>query len=200
MKKMDRILVASHNEGKIKEFRDILEPLGIEVVSAADLNLADVEETGTTFKENAELKAVAMSQATGFAAIADDSGLCVKALDGKPGVYSARYAPDRNFDKGMDILLKELEETGSEDRSAYFMCVLALALPGGKIQIFEGKVSGEIAFEKRGQNGFGYDKIFIPEGYDLTFGELSKEEKHSMSHRGRALEKFINYVKNTNAL
>lgn len=195
MKKMNRILVASHNEGKIKEFKDILEPLGIEVVSAADLKLADVEETGTTFKENAELKAVAMSQATGFAAIADDSGLCVKALDGRPGVYSARYAPDRNFDKGMDILLKELEETGSEDRSAYFMCVLVLALPGGKIQIFEGKVDGEIALEKRGQNGFGYDKIFVPSGYDLTFGELSKEEKHSMSHRGRALEKFINFMK-----
>lgn len=195
---MKRVLVASHNQGKVKEFRDILKPLGVEVLSAADLNISDVEETGTTFMENAELKATAMAAETGFACIADDSGLCVNALGGKPGVYSARYAPNRDFEKGMDILLDELESSGSQDRSAYFICVLALAIPDEKVQIFEGRIDGTISFEKRGENGFGYDRIFIPKGYDFTFGELSKEEKNSMSHRGIALQKFVDYMKTKN--
>ncbi|MDR1693774.1 MAG: RdgB/HAM1 family non-canonical purine NTP pyrophosphatase [Lactobacillaceae bacterium] len=195
---MKKILIASHNEGKIKEFRDILEPLGLEVVSAAELNVSDVEETGKTFEENAALKAEAMTRETGFACIADDSGLCVNALSGRPGVYSARYAPDRDFGKGMDMILEEIAATGSEDRSAYFMCVLALAVPGGEVYTFEGKVDGNISLEKRGDRGFGYDKIFVPKGYDLTFGELSKEEKNALSHRGRALQKFVEFMKTKN--
>lgn len=192
---MKRILVASHNEGKIKEFKEILQPLGVEVLSAADLKVSDVEETGKTFAENAELKAEAMAAETGFICVSDDSGLCVNALGGKPGVYSARYAPNRDFEKGMDILLDELNATGSKDRSAYFMCVLALAVPDGKLKTFEGRVNGTIALEKKGENGFGYDKIFIPEGFDKTFGEMEKDEKNTMSHRGRALEKFVEYMK-----
>lgn len=195
---MDKVLIASHNEGKIKEFKDILEPLKLEVVSAAELKVSDVEETGTTFTENAILKAKTMSAETGFACIADDSGLCINALGGNPGVYSARYAPNRDFEKGMDMILEEIKKTGSQDRSAYFMCVLALALTDGRVYTFEGRVDGTIALEKRGKNGFGYDKIFVPENHDLTFGELSKEEKHTMSHRGRALKKFIDFMKSRN--
>lgn len=191
---MCRLLVASYNEGKIKEFKEMFKPLNIEVVSAKELNLADVEETGTTFEENASLKAIEMSKATGLPCIADDSGLCIDTLGGKPGVYSARYAPDRDFDKGMDMILAEME--AAENRDAHFACVLAFAAPDKKVRIFEGIVEGEIMKEKKGQGGFGYDAIFQPKGHDRTFAEMSGEEKSSMSHRGRALQKFLEYIKN----
>ncbi|MDD4555987.1 MAG: XTP/dITP diphosphatase [Alphaproteobacteria bacterium] len=192
---MDRIIVASHNLGKIKEIKKILEPLGVEVESAAELHLGDVEETGTTFEENARLKSEHFAKETGFWSLADDSGLCVKALNGRPGVYSARYAPNRDFDKGMDMLLEELSQAESKDRSAAFVCVLALTSPNGKTKIFEGKVEGKIAESKKGKDGFGFDALFVPENLSQTFAEISQEEKNKMSHRGRALQKLIEYIK-----
>lgn len=193
--KITKLVVASHNSGKIAEIKTLLAPLNIEVQSAKDLRLPDVEETGTTFEENAKLKAQTLSLMCGTPCLADDSGLCVEVLDGRPGVYSARYAPDRDFDEGMNMLLKELQETGSDNRKAYFTCCLALAYPTEKTKIFEGRVNGIISETKQGNNGFGYDPIFIPEGYEQTFGELGDEIKNQISHRRRALEKFIKEIK-----
>lgn len=190
--KFEKLVVASHNQGKIREIKEMLEPFKVEVVSANELDLPDVEETGTTFEENARLKAETLSQLSGLACLADDSGLCVNALDGRPGVYSARYAPNRNFDEGMNMLLKELNDSGSKDRSAYFACVLAIAVPNQETKIFEGRVDGTLVEEKHGDNGFGYDPIFVPnEGDGRTFAEFSKEEKNAISHRGRAFKKFV---------
>lgn len=193
--KIEKIVVASHNSGKIREIKNMLNPLGIEVFSANELNLPDVEESGVTFEENARLKADQLAELSGLPCLADDSGLCVDALGGRPGVFSARYAPDRNFEKGMDMLLAELAAAGDRNRKAHFSCVLAFAVPGQKTKIFEGCVDGRIAAEKHGINGFGYDKIFIPnEGDGRTFGEFADEEKHAISHRGRAFEKFVAYL------
>jgi len=189
----NKLVVASHNQGKIKEFKKILSPFNIEVLSAIDIDLPDVEETGTTFIENALLKAKESAIHCGLTVIADDSGLCVNMLDGRPGVYSARYAPNRDFDKGMDKLINEMTENGSDDWSAYFTCTLALVTPDGKEHIYEGKIDGTIITEKKG-GGFGFDPIFVPNGYEKTFGELSGEEKNEISHRGLALEKFVNDV------
>ncbi|MFV0625900.1 MAG: RdgB/HAM1 family non-canonical purine NTP pyrophosphatase [Alphaproteobacteria bacterium] len=193
---MDRIVVASHNLGKIKEIKKMLEPLGVEVESAAELHLHDIEETGTTFAENAKLKSEHYAKETGLCALGDDSGLCVKALGGRPGVYSARYAPNRDFDKGMDSLLEELSKAESKDRSAAFVCVMALTSSTGKTKLFEGRIEGKIAESKKGEGGFGYDAIFIPEGYTQTFAEMSQEEKNKMSHRGRALQKVLEHIRN----
>lgn len=193
--KIEKIVVASHNPDKIREIKNMLNPLGIEVFSANELNLPDVEETGVTFEENARLKADQLAELSGLPCLADDSGLCVDALGGRPGVFSARYAPDRNFEKGMDMLLAELAATGDRDRKAHFSCVLAFAVPGQETKIFEGCVDGRVAAEKQGDNGFGYDKIFIPnEGDGRTFGEFANAEKHAISHRGRAFEKFVAYL------
>lgn len=190
-----KLLFASHNDGKIKEISDMLSPLQIEVISTKDLNLPDVEETGTTFEENALLKACAFAKTSNLPCLADDSGLCVNALDGKPGVYSARYAPNRDFVKGMTMLIDDIKKTKLQDWSAYFICVLALCLPDGSTQIFEGRVDGKITPTPKG-TGFGYDPIFIPSCYEKTFGEMSKEEKNAISHRGRALTKFVESLKN----
>lgn len=192
--KIEKIVVASHNQGKIKEFQTMLAPYQIEVVSAQELNLPDVEETGTTFEENARLKAETLSKISGLPCLADDSGLCVTALDGRPGVFSARYAPDRDFNKGMEMLLQELKDTGSKDRSAYFACVLALAIPGEESYIFEGLVNGNLLEAPRGDAGFGYDPIFVPRGYDRTFAEFVKEAKNQISHRGIAFKKFAAFL------
>ena len=189
-----KIVIASHNQGKIAEFRKMLAPLEIEVCSAQDLSLPDVEETGTTFEENSRLKAETLAKLSGLPCLADDSGLCVDALSGRPGVYSARYAPNRDFDKGMDMLLAELKQSGFDNRSAHFSCVLALAVPGEKTKVFEGRVDGKIALEKSGNAGFGYDPIFIPDGFNKTFGHFEADEKARISHRGRALEKFMDYL------
>lgn len=188
--KLEKIVVASHNQGKINEIKNMLEPFHITVVSAGELNLPDVEETGATFEENSRLKAETLSKLSGLPCLADDSGLCVHALGNRPGVYSARYAPERNFAKGMEMLLGELAASGSSDRRAHFACVLALAVPGNETKIFEGRVDGAIATEPQGSGGFGYDPIFKPEGYDVTFGNFDSAEKNKISHRGRAFGKF----------
>lgn len=192
---IEKVVVASHNQGKIKEIREMLEPLNIAVVSAAELEFPDVEETGETFEENARLKADALAQLSGLPCLADDSGLCVDALGGRPGVYSARYAPNRDFNKGMDMLLSELATKVDEARRAHFSCVLAFAVPGLETKVFEGRVDGKIATEKHGIGGFGYDPVFIPdEGDGRSFGEYDKDEKNAISHRGRAFKKFLDYL------
>ena len=188
------LVIATHNAGKVAEFKQLLAPFGVKVYSADELNLDDVEETGTTFAENAELKAKAAAKQSGKYALADDSGLCVDALNGAPGVYSARYAPNRDFDKAMDKLLGELENTNSSDRTAHFECVLALAAPEGEnCLLFSGKVCGQIAKSKSGSNGFGFDPIFLPEGDSRSFAEYNAEEKAAISHRGRAVRKFVQF-------
>lgn len=191
---LKKIVVASHNQGKIDEIKAMLESFQIEVVSARDLDLPDVEETGVTFEENAALKAMELSEISGLPCLADDSGLCVKALNGRPGVYSARYAPNRDFDKAMEMLVGELKDCKSDDWSAYFACVLAFKIPGQEIHFFEGRVDGHIVAEKNGHNGFGFDPIFVPQGFDKTFANFSKEEKAAISHRGRAFQKFCDFV------
>ena len=193
--KITKLIVASHNAGKIAEIKTLLSPLKIEVQSAAELRLGDVEDTGTTFEENAKIKANALSLMCGLPCLADDSGLCVDALDGRPGVYSARYAPNRDFKEGMKMLLDEMEKSGSDNRKAHFSCCLALACPNQKTKVFEGRVDGSISKKPKGSNGFGYDPIFIPEGFEQTFAELGDDVKNKISHRRRALEKFIQELK-----
>lgn len=193
--KITEILFASHNAGKIKEIKQMLEPLGIAVKSAADMDLPDVEENGTTFAENSLLKSQTIAKAVGIPCIADDSGLCVDALDGAPGVYSARYAPNRDFDKGMDKLLAAMAQSANKSRKAHFSCVVSLAFPNGEYKLFEGRVDGTIAAEKMlGAEGFGYDPLFIPDGYDISFAQMSKADKNKISHRGRAMQKFKDYL------
>ena len=191
---MKEIIFASHNKGKIAEIKQILTPFGISVKSSDEIDFPDVEETGTTFEENALIKAETIAKLKGVPCLADDSGLCVKALNGRPGVYSARYAPNRDFDKAMDMLLQEIADSKSSDRGAHFACVLVLAYPDGTYKSFEGRVDGSITFEKSGVGGFGFDPVFMPSGYDKTFAELGSEIKNKISHRGRALEKFVKYL------
>lgn len=193
--KFDKIVFASHNRGKIAEITEMLSPLNIQVISALDINLPEVDETGVTFEENAALKALSGASIAGVPCLADDSGLCVNALNGRPGVYSARYAPNRDFNKAMDMLLDEIAQTGSSDRSAYFACVLVLGFPDGTYQHFEGRCNGVIAESKSGAGGFGFDPVFIPDGYDKTFAELGAEVKNKISHRGNALQKFLKYLR-----
>ena len=162
MKEIGKIVIASHNQGKISEIREMLAPFEIEVCSAEELNLPDVEETGTTFEENARLKAETLAKASGLPCLADDSGLCVNALSGRPGVYSARYVPDRDFNKGMDRLLTEIANSGSDDRGAHFSCVLALAYPEGACRVFGGRVEGQIAREKSGNGGLVMIRFLFP--------------------------------------
>ena len=193
---LKELVIASHNKGKIEEFEKMLEPYGVKIYSATDLDLPDVEETGTTFVENAILKAETLAKICNKPCLADDSGLCVDALDGRPGVYSARYAPNRDFDKAMTMLVDEIKKTGSNDWSAHFSCVLALKEPDKEVKLFEGRVDGKIVAEKRGQNGFGFDPVFLPDGHERTFAEMTSEEKKQMSHRGRAVAKFLQQVFN----
>ena len=195
MLKSKEFIFATHNKGKIEEIRKILKPLGITVLSGNDVNLPDVEETGNTFEENAYIKALAAAKEKNIPCIADDSGLCVDAIGGRPGVYSARYAPDRDFDKGMDKLLDEIAQTNSNNRSAYFACVIVLAFPNGSYKAFKinkPKILG--ATKKTGTSGFGYDPIFIPTGYNRSFAEFTSDEKNKISHRGRALQKFVKFL------
>jgi XTP/dITP diphosphohydrolase len=190
----DKLVLASHNKGKLAEFRDLLAPYGIEVVSAGDLGVPEPEETGETFEENARLKAVVSTFATGLPALADDSGLEVEAMDGAPGVYSARWAGEgRDFGAAMSRLEKELGEKsalGGIGPRANFTCVLCLATPDGEAELFEGKVFGRLSFPPRGSNGFGYDPIFVADGQAQTFGEMDAAVKHGMSHRAAAFAKF----------
>jgi XTP/dITP diphosphohydrolase len=195
-----RLVVATHNAGKLREIRQLMRPYEVEAVSAAELNLDEQEETGTTFRANAALKAAAAARGAGIVALADDSGLCVEALDGAPGIYSARWAGEgRDFGAAMARVEHELEALGAPPPwRASFVSVLALAWPDGALETFEGRVDGTLVFPPRGTMGFGYDPIFRPDGYDRTFGEMSAEEKHgipadgslALSHRARAFQKL----------
>lgn len=189
------IVVASHNTGKVREILELLAPLGFDVKGAAELGLAEPEETGSTFSGNAAMKARAAADATRLPALADDSGLVVFALNGAPGIYSARWAgPERNFFAAMTRVEQALEKSHSEDRSAKFVCALALATPEGGMHIFEGEVHGTLTFPPRGDKGFGYDPIFIADAMDETFGELAPERKHAISHRARAFAKLKKHL------
>ncbi len=200
------IVVASHNQGKIREIQDLIGPLGFTAKSAAELNFIEPKETGTTFEENATIKALASAEASGLPALSDDSGLVVDALGGDPGVYTADWAETgngrRDFNMAMEKVEKALEKAGAtkpEQRSARFVSVLCLAWPDGHTELFRGEVEGTVAWPPRGTQGFGYDPVFQPEGYDVTFGEMSAEEKHgwnigkpqALSHRARAFKLFV---------
>jgi XTP/dITP diphosphohydrolase len=188
----DKLVIASHNQGKVREIRELVAPYRLDVIGAADLRLAEPDETGSTFAENAKLKAEAASSSSNLPALADDSGLSVAALDGAPGIYSARWAgPKKDFRIAMARVEKEMRESGNPDKRAHFVCVLALSAPGAQTELFEGRAYGTIDFPPRGQFGFGYDPIFMPEGHRFTFAEMDPHVKHSISHRAKAFEKFV---------
>ena len=185
-----RFVLATHNPGKLREMGEILKDFGIEVVSPRDLGITvDVEETGTTFAENALLKAKAICKEANLPAIADDSGLCVDALNGAPGVYSARYGGEGLVDKGRYMLLLS-SLRGAPTRAAHFACAVACAFPNGDTLTAEGRCDGSIAYAPLGEGGFGYDPVFLLPGTGKTFGQLTQEEKSAVSHRGRALKDF----------
>ena len=168
--------------------------MGIDVLSAEDIDLADVAETGLTFEENAKIKACAAAKAGGLPALADDSGLCIHALDNEPGIYSSRYAQKMGgYPAAFTDVLKRLEN--NPDKSAHFSCVLVFAFPNGETKTFEGRVDGKIVTPRNGENGFGFDPIFMPNGFTQSFAELSEGKKNSISHRGRAIQAFIEYLK-----
>ncbi|MGV1873343.1 RdgB/HAM1 family non-canonical purine NTP pyrophosphatase [Agrobacterium rosae] len=200
------IVVASHNKGKIAEIADLIGPLGFSAKSAAELNFAEPDETGTTFEENAAIKALASAKASGLPALSDDSGLVIDALDGDPGVYTANWAETadgtRDFAMAMQKVEDALQARGATDPSARtcrFVSVLCLAWPDGHTEFFRGEIEGTVAWPARGASGFGYDPIFQPEGHETTFGEMSAEEKHgwkpgdaqALSHRARAFKTFV---------
>lgn len=186
-----RLVIATHNPGKLAEMRELLAPYGIEAVSAGELGLAEPDETGTTFRDNARIKAQAAASATGLAAFADDSGLAVDALDDAPGIHSARWAgPNRDFAGAMALIRDKLQERGisAADRPrAHFVSALCVAWPDGHLEEFEARVDGTLVFPPRGEKGFGYDPIFLPDGHDRTFGEMSSLEKHGLPPRGQGL-------------
>ncbi len=191
---LNRLVVASHNEGKVREIRALLKPYGVRTFSAAELGLIDPEETGTTFAQNAELKAKTAADAANMAALADDSGLAVDALGGAPGIHSARWGelPDGNRDFGvaMEKVHTKMLEVGGV-KSARFICALSLAFPAGSVSTYEGKVEGNLVWPPRGEKGFGYDPIFVANGDTQTFAQIDPDEKHAKSHRADAFAKFI---------
>ncbi len=210
MRKLEagRLVLASHNAGKVREIRELLGPYGIDPVSAAELGLPEPDEIGTTFIDNADLKARAAADLSGLPALADDSGLCVEALGDRPGIFSARWAladphvpPDagpgelqgaRDFGLAMARVEDELAALGPEaSRNAHFVCALALCWPDGHSEWFEGRVDGILVWPPRGDKGFGYDPIFVPAGRELTFGEMDPAEKHAISHRADAFRKLV---------
>ena len=208
MRKLDTktIVVASHNAGKIREIEDLIGLFGFSAKSAAALNFEEPDETGTTFEENATIKALASAKASGLPALSDDSGIVIDALDGAPGVYTANWAETadgtRDFAMAMEKVEKALAERGAtetRDRTARFVSVLCLAWPDGHTELFRGEVEGHVVWPPRGDRGFGYDPVFQPEGYETTFGEMSAEEKHgwkpgdaaALSHRARAFKLFV---------
>lgn len=187
-----KLVIASHNMGKVREIGELLEPYGVETISAGALDLPEPAEDGLTFIANAEIKALAAATASGMPALADDSGLEVKGLAGAPGIYSARYAGDgKDFNVAMKKIHTELEAKGEADKSANFTCALTLAWPDGHVESFEGKVFGTLTWPMRGEKGFGYDPIFIPTGHDITFAEMDPAQKHAMSHRANAFKQLI---------
>lgn len=208
MRKLDTrtIVVASHNKGKIAEIAELVGPFGFSAKSAAELNFEEPDETGTTFEENAAIKALASAKASGLPALSDDSGLVIDALDGAPGVYTANWAETadgtRDFNMAMEKVEKALAEKGAmepKDRTARFVSVLCLAWPDGHTEMFRGEIEGTVVWPPRGTAGFGYDPIFQPEGFATTFGEMPSEEKHgwkhgdatALSHRARAFKLFV---------
>ncbi len=190
LKRGDCLVIATHNRGKLFEFEQLFAPHGISIRSAADLGVPEPDETGESFHENAQLKAMVSAFATGMPALADDSGLEVEALGGAPGIYSARWAGEtRDFSAAMARVERELAEKGAtspEQRRANFACVLCLASPEGEVSFYEGKVFGHLVWPPRGTHGFGYDPMFVPEGYDVTFGEMEPALKHTLTHRAKA--------------
>jgi XTP/dITP diphosphohydrolase len=196
---MKEIIIATQNEGKAKEFKTLFARYNIKAVSLLDLSeeLPDIEETGSTFEENAALKSEGIAEILNIPVIADDSGLVVDALDGRPGIFSARYAGEPKDDKkNLEKVLDELEDVPKEDRSARFVCVLAVTIPGEQTIFKKGFCEGTIAYEEKGSHGFGYDPIFIPKGYNSTMAELGPEEKNKISHRKNAMIQLEDWIQN----
>ncbi|WP_375419977.1 RdgB/HAM1 family non-canonical purine NTP pyrophosphatase [uncultured Sphingomonas sp.] len=190
-----KLVIASHNPGKVREITALLGAYGIEPVSAAELDLPEPEETGTTFVANAELKALQAADLSGLPALADDSGLCVDALGGDPGIFSARWAGEaKDFDLAMRLVEDRLAEKPDLPRDAHFVCALALAWPDGHVEWFEGRVDGTLVWPPRGDKGFGYDAMFLPVGGEKTFGEMDPDAKHAISHRADAFRQLVNAV------
>jgi XTP/dITP diphosphohydrolase len=200
-----KIVLATHNEGKLREIRDLIGPLGIDVVSAGELGLPEPEENGTTFEENAATKADAASMATGLVALSDDSGLVVDALNGDPGVYTADWAETEDGTRDFDLAMKKVEDalqakavSDPKERTGRFVSVLCMRWPDGHREFFRGEAEGHLTWPPRGTSGFGYDPVFVPNGFDTTFGEMTAEEKHgwkpgdktALSHRARAFKFF----------
>lgn len=200
-----KIVVASHNEGKLREFADLMGPFGLEAKSAKEFGLPEPDETGTTFEENAYIKAFAAASATGLPSLSDDSGLVIDALDGAPGVYTANWAetPDGTRDFGLamqraEVAMQEVGAVTPAQRTGRFVAVICLAWPDGEAEYFRGEAEGTLVWPPRGDSGFGYDPVFLPEGQNRTFGEMTAEEKHgwkpgqatALSHRARAFQKF----------
>ncbi len=186
-----RLVIATHNRGKLAEMRGLLAPYGIDATSAGEIGLTEPEELGMTFRDNAHIKAEAAAKAAGLPAFADDSGLVVDALDGAPGIHSARWAgPERDFARAMATIEEKLRERGAttpERRKAHFVSALCVAWPDGHVEEFEGRVDGTLVWPPRGEQGFGYDPMFLPDGHTRTFGEMPSEEKHGLPPRGKGL-------------
>jgi XTP/dITP diphosphohydrolase len=190
-KKLSKVVIATHNPGKLKEMRELLAPHGVETIAAGDLGLPEPAETGTSFAENARIKAAAAARAARLPALADDSGLAVEALGGEPGIHSARWAGEtKDFARAMQMVEEKLaakKAATPEKRRGAFIAALCLAWPDGECATFEGRVEGTIVWPPRGRRGFGYDPIFLPDGFERTFGEMSAEEKHGLPPRGQGL-------------
>jgi XTP/dITP diphosphohydrolase len=196
----DRLVIATHNAGKLREIAALMEPLGISCVGAAELGLPEPEEIGNTFVDNADLKAREAADLSGLPALSDDSGLCVDALHGMPGIFSARWAEDeqgnRDWTRAMEKVWGEVEATEPDAApAAHFVCALSIAWPNdGMVESFEGRVDGTLTWPPRGDKGFGYDPIFVPAGRDITFGEMDPAEKHQISHRADAFRKLVKAI------
>jgi XTP/dITP diphosphohydrolase len=186
-----KLVIATHNPGKLAEMRELLAPYGIDAISAGELKLAEPEETGMSFRENARIKAEAAAKSSGLPAFSDDSGLAVDALDGAPGIYSARWAgPDKDFARAMEMIEHKLRERGAATpgrRQAQFVSALCVAWPDGRVEEFEARVDGTLVWPPRGDQGFGYDPMFLPDGHTRTFGQMSSDEKHGLPPRGKGL-------------
>jgi XTP/dITP diphosphohydrolase len=186
-----RLVIATHNPGKLAEMRELLAPYGIDAISAGELGLGEPKETGMTFRDNARIKAEAAAKAAGLPAFADDSGLAVDALGGAPGIHSARWAgPDKNFARAMETIEQKLRERGAaapEQRRAHFVSALCVAWPDGHVEEFEARIDGTLVWPPRGDKGFGYDPMFLPDGHTRTFGEMDSVEKHGLPPRGKGL-------------
>ncbi len=185
-----KLVIASHNPGKVREISGLLQGFGVDVVSAGDLGLPEPVEDGESFIANAEIKARAAATGSGLPALADDSGLCVHGLGGDPGIYSARWAgPDKDFTLAMKTVNEKLGD--QKDRTAHFIAALALAWPDGHLEVFEGRVDGTLVWPPSGHNGFGYDAMFRPDGHQITFGNFDPADKHNISHRADAFRQLV---------